>query len=156
MRFKPANVKLLEADLTPLIDLTFLLITFFMLVINFAKAELDDSVQLPESEIAQTPEDSEASAITLQLTASNQVIMKGDQFPITELQRRLEAEARFFDDFYDQKPSETDVIIRADRLSKGGYVRRMIDICQDVGYSKFVLRAKQSTASSARNIPVSQ
>lgn len=156
MRFKPAKVQLLEADLTPLIDLTFLLITFFMLVINFAKAELDDSVQLPESEIAQTPEDSEESAITLQLTANNQVIMKGEQFAFAELRRRLEAESRFFDDFYDQKPADTDIIIRADKLSKGGFVRRMIDTCQDVGYSQFVLRAKQSTASNGQGIPVSQ
>ncbi len=155
MRFKPAQVKLLEADLTPLIDLTFLLITFFMLVINFAKAELDDSVQLPESEIAQTPEDTEDSAITLQLTADNQVIMKGEQFAFEELQRRLENEARFYADFYDQEPADTEIVIRADRRSQGGYVRRMIDACQNVGFSRFVLRAKQSTAST-RDIPVSQ
>ncbi|MDA7978832.1 MAG: biopolymer transporter ExbD [Pirellulales bacterium] len=156
MRFKPAQVKLLEADLTPLIDLTFLLITFFMLVINFAKAELDDSVQLPESEIAQPPEDSEESAITLQLTADNQVIMKGQQFPFGELQRRLESEARFYTEFFEQSPSETDVIIRADRRSQGGYVRRMIDTCQDVGFSKFVLRAKQSAGGGSLDVSVSQ
>jgi biopolymer transport protein ExbD len=127
-----------------------------MLVIIFAKAELDDSVQLPESEIAQTPEDSEESAITLQLTADNQVIMKGSQFPFEELQRRLENEARFYADFYDQSPDETDIVIRADRRSKAGYVRRMIDICQNVGYSKFVLRAKQSVAGGSRNVSVSQ
>lgn len=156
MKFKPANVKLLEADLTPLIDMTFLLITFFMLVINFAKAELDDSVQLPLSDIAQTPQETEEDTITLQLSAENMVIMKGEQFAMTELRKRLEDEARFRSQFYKKEPSATEIIIRADKRSQGGYVRRMIDACQAVGYTRFVLRAKQTVAGGPTSVPVTQ
>lgn len=37
----------LEPNLTPLLDLVFQLITFFMLVINFKGASLDLSLKLP-------------------------------------------------------------------------------------------------------------
>ena len=36
-----------EPNLTPILDMVFQLITFFMLVINFKAAELDLSLQLP-------------------------------------------------------------------------------------------------------------
>ena len=36
-----------EPDLTPLLDMVFQLITFFMLVVNFKGAALDTSLQLP-------------------------------------------------------------------------------------------------------------
>ena len=36
-----------QPNLTPLLDMVFQLITFFMLVINFKEASLDQSLQLP-------------------------------------------------------------------------------------------------------------
>ena len=39
-----------EIDMTPMIDMTFQLITFFMVVKNFSEAEQDDRIQLPLAE----------------------------------------------------------------------------------------------------------
>jgi len=44
-----------EADMTPMIDMTFQLIAFFMVLINFAEDNMDDRVKLPSSELAKVP-----------------------------------------------------------------------------------------------------
>ena len=41
-----------EADLTPMIDMTFQLIAFFMVLINFSQSEQNEKVTLPTSELA--------------------------------------------------------------------------------------------------------
>jgi|GEM_PF-2204292 len=47
------------ADMTPMIDMTFMLIAFFMLLINFNKNVNDQAVQVPPSTIAQPDGDIE-------------------------------------------------------------------------------------------------
>ncbi|MFN9877386.1 MAG: biopolymer transporter ExbD, partial [Planctomycetota bacterium] len=46
MKFKKCNTDILEADLTPMIDMTFNLIAFFMFTINFADAERIEQIML--------------------------------------------------------------------------------------------------------------
>ena len=43
---------ILEGDLTPMIDMTFQLIAFFMVLINFTQSEQNDKVKLPSSVLA--------------------------------------------------------------------------------------------------------
>ena len=43
---------LLEADLTPMIDVTFQLIAFFMLIINFSEVDRSEEIMLPAHQLA--------------------------------------------------------------------------------------------------------
>ena len=52
MRIERQTVPAAEADLTPMIDMTFQLIAFFMVLVNFSETEADARVVLPESELA--------------------------------------------------------------------------------------------------------
>ena len=61
MKFKKSNTEILEADLTPMIDMTFNLIAFFMFTINFADAERIEQIMLPKSSLAKPPEGIETS-----------------------------------------------------------------------------------------------
>jgi len=45
-----------DIDMTPMIDMTFQLITFFMFVMNFSEAEQDERIQLPSSQLAKPVE----------------------------------------------------------------------------------------------------
>lgn len=45
-----------DIDMTPMIDMTFQLIAFFMFVVNFSEAEQDDRIQLPSSQLAKPAE----------------------------------------------------------------------------------------------------
>ena len=56
MRFKKHSNQTDEADLTPMIDMTFQLIAFFMVLINFTEAEASDKIKLPDSDLARPPE----------------------------------------------------------------------------------------------------
>ena len=53
---KKHDSSILEGDLTPMIDMTFQLIAFFMVLINFTQWESNDKGQLPDSELAKPPE----------------------------------------------------------------------------------------------------
>ena len=55
MKIKAKGPDFVELDYTPMIDMTFQLIAFFMILINFSDAETDDRVQLPSSAIAKPP-----------------------------------------------------------------------------------------------------
>ena len=56
MRVKSKKIDLAEGDLTPMIDMTFQLIAFFMVLINFAQTESNDRVKLPSSQLVKPPE----------------------------------------------------------------------------------------------------
>ena len=49
MKIKARGPEFVELDYTPMIDMTFQLIAFFMILINFSDAEQDQRVQLPSS-----------------------------------------------------------------------------------------------------------
>ena len=50
MKFNKAKTsEILEGDLTPMIDMTFQLIAFFMLLINFSEVDRAEEISLPTS-----------------------------------------------------------------------------------------------------------
>jgi biopolymer transport protein ExbD len=52
MKFKPADVSPAELDMTPMIDIVFQLITFFMVINKFDQDEADERVGLPRDTLA--------------------------------------------------------------------------------------------------------
>ena len=55
MRIRKGKVTVAQADLTPMIDMTFQLIAFFMVLINFTEADQNQEITLPTSEIVKPP-----------------------------------------------------------------------------------------------------
>lgn len=131
-----------EGDLTPMIDMTFQLIAFFMVLINFTDAEQNERIKLPSSELAQPPDAPLENALTIQLTDAGDVLFGGEQFAIEGLRPRVEAESQMLERLGDATAAAT-VIIRADADAKSGIVQQLIQICQETGFERFQLRAKQ-------------
>ena len=52
MRFRRHELSMVEGDLTPMIDMAFQLIAFFMVMINFTQADQNERIKLPTSELA--------------------------------------------------------------------------------------------------------
>ena len=112
-------------NMTPLIDVTFLLLTFFMLASHFASAEKTD-IDLPR------PDDSQAVDRRLQEKIIINVLYRGERADpelrlgpmrvdsITTLDDRLGELAR-------QNP-RAQVILRADRRLPYGVVRQVMEI----------------------------
>ena len=135
---EPSNT---DIDMTPMIDMTFQLITFFMFVMNFSEAEQDDRIQLPMSQLAKPVDGPVDKPITLQLTSKGSVIYAGEMVGLRDIGGYLEREKSIILDA-GKEPNAATVIVRADGDSKTGEVQEIIKICQEKGFEKFALRAK--------------
>jgi biopolymer transport protein ExbD len=130
-----------DIDMTPMIDMTFQLITFFMFVMNFSEAEQDERIQLPLSQLAKPVEGAMETPITLQLTNSGSIIYAGELVAVRDIGAYLEREKSVMLDA-GKEPSAATVIVRADGRAKTGEVQDIIRICQEKGFERFALRAQ--------------
>jgi len=130
-----------DIDMTPMIDMTFQLITFFMFVMNFSEAEQDDRIQLPMSQLAKPVDGPVEKPITLQLANNGSVIYAGEMIGLRDVGGYLEREKSVMLDA-GKEPAAATVIVRADGRAKTGEVQEIIKICQEKGFEKFALRAQ--------------
>lgn len=136
-----------KPNLTPILDMVFQLITFFMLVINFKSASLDLSLKLPVVGSAR-PVDTKGQESLLVLNIDNQGNVKvyGRTQPIEEYIAReamaaLLAARRTQPDLQYGQELPTTVVIRADRSTSFRMLNRVIRECQNNGFRKFALKA---------------
>ncbi|MFM8600128.1 MAG: ExbD/TolR family protein [Mycobacterium sp.] len=130
-----------DLDMTPMIDMTFQLITFFMFVMNFSEAEQDERIRLPLSQLAKPSDRVVEKPLTLQLTSAGSVIYAGELIAVRDIGGYLEREKTVMLDA-GREPAGATVIIRADGRSKTGEVQEVIRICQEKGFERFALRAQ--------------
>lgn len=143
MKFeKKASPRSAEGDMTPMIDMTFQLIAFFMVLINFSEAEMNQAIRLPSSELAKPADEPPESSLVLQLTDRGTVLYAGDELPISELKEPLQREWQVMNRG-GKNAAEATIIIRADLAAKTGQVQELVKAAQDQGFENFALRAKQ-------------
>lgn len=130
-----------DIDMTPMIDVTFQLITFFMFTLNFSEAVQDQRIQLPTSQVAKPVENADLEPLTLQLMDDGRVIYNGEPVALAALGDYLENEKAVML-AASKEPSAATVVVRADGRSKTGDVQQIIRSCQEKGFDKFVLRAE--------------
>ncbi len=140
----PPAARASEGDMTPMIDMTFQLIAFFMVLLNFGEGEQDERIRLPLSQLAKPPDSASVWPMTLQLTKAGTVLFGGEEVQVQGIRPLLVREAQVLKRL-ERNPKEATVIIRADAEAKTGQVQELIGICQsrEIGFEKFILRAKQ-------------
>lgn len=141
MRLKqPPQTDKIEMDMTPMIDMTFQLITFFMMLINFSQTEQDARVELPTSALAKPADESgKEDLLVLQFTKHGTVLVMGDEVKVgTALEGIVERERRVFG--RDKKLESAIVVIRADKTASTGEIQEAIDICQKNKFERFRFR----------------
>jgi biopolymer transport protein ExbD len=146
MKIKKVNTGMLEGDLTPMIDMTFQLIAFFMVLINFTQSEQNEKVVLPLSELAKPPEGPLESPITLHLTRDSSVVIGGQEVSIPALSPFLIRERNALE-IQGKSTDDATIVIRGDKKAATGRVQELIKICQDNGFEKFALRAKEDVGN---------
>jgi biopolymer transport protein ExbD len=148
MHFHPRKSRrTAEMDMTPMIDVTFQLIAFFMFALNFSQVDQDQRINLPASELAKPPDAAYAQPLTIQLTSEDQVAFAGDDLSLDALQAALMREAQIIRANPKKSVSDVTVIIRADRLAKAGRVQEIIEMCQKAEFNTFALRGRQTSES---------
>ncbi len=137
-----------ELDMTPMIDMTFQLIAFFMVALNFSEADIDQRVNLPASELAKPPDVAYAEPITIQVAKNDLIVFGMDETNLAGLKTGLLREAQMIRSFGDKKNiKDVTVIIRADETVRTGVVQEIIKACQDAEFENFALRSKASDES---------
>ena len=136
-----------QPNLTPLLDMVFQLITFFMLVINFKDAALDQSLKLPVLGSAR-PLDTKGQEDLLVLNIDKEGHLKvygvNREIPTYIADEARQEEARLKAKHTTLKPGEelpTMVVIRADRATPFRLLNEVIKTCQSHNYRKFALKA---------------
>ncbi|WP_425617966.1 ExbD/TolR family protein [Anatilimnocola sp. NA78] len=147
MGFRPKRVEIEphELDMTPMIDMTFQLIAFFMILINFEAAEQDARVVLPSSALAKPPEAPFETPITVQMTKDGNPVLGAELYADRKaLIPKLKNEVYVLQS-QNSSAANATIIIRAHKDCKTGDVQDLIKVCQEVGFEKFTLRANEDT-----------
>lgn len=129
--------------MTPMIDMTFQLIAFFMVLINFAQTENNDRVVLPSSELVKPPEVALEFPIILHIDQSGGVVLGGDDYTAETLRLGLRREISVIE-AEKKKVQDANVIIRAHRNCAFGDVQEIIKVAQDQQLVNFALRVKEN------------
>jgi biopolymer transport protein ExbD len=145
-----------EPNLTPLLDVVFQLITFFMLVINFTAENYDRRVHLPVAGSARPVEDTQRVSedrIVLNVDKDGHLLVGGQAQPLSDalatirhqadlVKLNLKAAGLKFDP---AKGLPTMIVFRADKDSTFASVMSLLNACQTQGFRKFALKAMTSS-----------
>jgi biopolymer transport protein ExbD len=131
MRFSKKESKDIEVNLTPLIDVVFLLLIFFMVSTTFIYSNSID-VNLPA---AKGDETSISENIRVVLTQSGVINIDGVAFEEAQVEAQL-AEMK------KNKPEST-VIIEADKNVTHGRVVFVMDASRKAGFEKFAIAVEE-------------
>jgi len=141
-----------EPNLTPILDMVFQLITFFMLVINFKAAAMDLELKLPVVGSAR-PVDTEGreDLLILNIDALGRLRLYGrliddvKQTIAGEAQASLEIARKTNSSLKKGDELPSTVVVRADKRTPFAMLNNVISICQQNGYRKFALKAMNRT-----------
>jgi len=128
MKFPHPNKKGASFDLTPLIDVVFLLLIFFMLTTTFVNLENRVKVNLPSGDFA-AAESSENIIVTI--TENNTVYLNGKLIDPLKLTESVAAKI-------EEEPERT-VILEADKNVLHGKVIRVMDLLKKGGAEKIAI-----------------
>ena len=137
-----------EPDLTPMLDMVFQLVTFFMLVINFKSASLDLSLKLPVVGSARPVKSgSEKDLLILNVNQEGELNVYGvtkdiEPYIAGEAQASLLAARKKNPDIKQGDDLPTTVVIRADQGTTFKKLNRVIKACQDNGFRNFAMKAR--------------
>ncbi len=119
-----------ELNLTPMIDIVFLLIIFFMVGTRFSEIEQQYDIELPSAG-AVAPMSSRPDAMVLNVARTGEVTVNGELIPMAEVQTRLEKAKEAY--------AEQAVLIRGDGEGTYQSIVDVMDLCHKAQIHRFSL-----------------
>jgi len=118
--------------MTPMIDMAFLLITFFVMTLRLT-ASREEKVELPRADQAQTTHESQISIVTVVVDAAGRTLSGGRERTLAELEATLRDRLA--------AGKEVKVVIRADAASPFARVRRVMRLAAESGIDRLSISA---------------
>lgn len=133
-RFKRSSIAS-TLSLTPLIDVVFLLLIFFLVTSEFEEEERRLDIVLPSATSA-VPMTSKPREVVVDIDADGAVFLRGEMTSLDELQRLLGIAVA-------SNPTNQTVVIRADRNTSFQPVVSVMDICNRSGVSDYSVTTRE-------------
>ncbi len=111
-------------EMTPIIDMVFLLLIFFLVATTYQQSERELAIALPEAEAA-GPISTMLREIIININAQGEIIVGGQTVALEEL-RTLVADAV-------QVNPDQKVSVRGDKDLPYGTIARVLDVCKAAG-----------------------
>jgi biopolymer transport protein ExbD/biopolymer transport protein TolR len=131
MRFKKIKEEDPRLGLTPLIDVVFLLLIFFMLTSHFHIAS-GVPIRLPK--VTQKAYDSDGEKIILVVDRAGRAYLKGEKIDLKDLDAKLKELV--------EKGGLVHLLLQADKEVKHGRVVQLMDLAKRAGVSSIIIAAQ--------------
>lgn len=125
----PARRAALGINLTPLIDVSFLLIVFFIVSSHLAQQEVRQALDLPAATSGERIEEEHPRLLVLNVDANGRVTISGEEVHCDELPPRLAAQRKRWG-------ADLEVRIRSDRGVPYRLIEPILVSCAKVGLSR--------------------
>lgn len=120
--------RMLSVEITPMIDVVFLLIIFFMVTAQFARLTRAE-LELPQ-ERGEQEETSEEAGLTINLTRDGELIVNDENVTMEDLERLVRAEIQKLPT---RDPASVKLMVRADRSADTGTLNEVLRILERMG-----------------------
>lgn len=129
----------IEPNMTPILDMVFQLITFFMMVINFRASEFNREVTLPVvGSAAPVEEQVVRDMLVLNVKNDGSVISRGEPQPWIEGYAKAEMKRfQVMQQTNDAEKLDVTVVLRADRQLEYGKLNKVVEACKAAGFHRF-------------------
>lgn len=124
----------LTVNMTPLIDVVFLIIIFFIIMINFSEKHIQD-LNLPSADEARTSQIAKQHRYSLVIKSPDLILLQRKMVSLESLGSTLRQ--------FDGRPDEITVQIRADRDIPYEIVKRVMATLAEEHYGKIELATLQ-------------
>lgn len=118
----------LKFNITPLIDVVFLLVIFFLVASHFARSEPTETVELPTA--TQSTEDSSPRRLIITVNPRGNYYVNADEVSLAQIEEMIQDGAA-------GDPEVYAVRIRGDRITPYANVEPIMLICPKYGVTKF-------------------
>ncbi|MDE0862893.1 MAG: biopolymer transporter ExbD [Rubripirellula sp.] len=126
-------------SLTPLIDVVFLLLIFFLVTSEFEEEERRLDIVLPTATSA-VPMTSKPREMVIDIDTQGELYLSGKATDLAELQILLESAVS-------NNPTNQTVVIRADRATAFQPVVSVMDVCNRTGVTDYSVTTKEGPES---------
>jgi len=121
-------------SLTPLIDVVFLLLIFFLVATRFEEEERELDVSPPSASEA-VPMISKPETLFVNVTKEGELFLGGEEVTVNQLERKL-LQA------WSSNPGRQKVVIRADKESKTENLVQVMNLCNKVKIHDYTVAAE--------------
>jgi len=122
--------------MTPLIDMTFLLITFFIMSIHMGQAG-EKEINLPNADQAKETTGNETELITVNVTPAGDFVVNGTHHEPGDLYRLLDERKR-------NSKQKVEMVVRGDREASFEKIQRVMRIAAQASVKDISLAALQT------------